>query len=106
MNWFKKNLNHDPDEVATSGKTIYDVGYGEIFWRNFVAGVGRGIGHFFFSLIIVVIIANLFFVYLWPMIEPFLSSFTALNNILLDLQGNYQNSQQLFKPTTPLAPVQ
>jgi hypothetical protein len=40
------------------------------------------------------------------MIEPFLSSFTALNNILLDLQGNYQNSQQLFKPTTPLAPVQ
>lgn len=87
-----KHLNCDPDSVSLDHKTIYDVGYWEIFWRNLIAGVGRGLGNFFFSLLIIVIVMNIFFVYVWPLMSPLLSSFGNLSQIINDLQNLYQSN--------------
>ncbi len=32
------------EESTPKTKTIYDAGYGEIFWKNFLAGLGNGLG--------------------------------------------------------------
>lgn len=86
-----KHLNQDEDQLKFEGKTIYDVGYWEIFWRNLVAGVARGLGNFFFSLIIIVIVMNIFVVYVWPMVSPIMSTFGNLSQIIEDFQNLYQN---------------
>lgn len=76
-----ETFNRDPD-VITGNRTLYDASYGEIFWKNLVAGIARGLGMFVFSILLWVVIGGLFFAYVWPMIEPLVAGFGTLTNII------------------------
>jgi len=78
-------LNRDPD-ILLGGRSIYDVSANEIFWKNFLAGLGRGLGMFLFNLLLWVMIGGLFFGYVWPLTQPLVSSFQSLSTSLQGLQ--------------------
>lgn len=90
-----KHLDGDPDKVSVDGKNLYTIGYWEIFWRNLVAGIGRGLGSFLFSIIIIALLMNIFFMYMWPVLEPFLSTFGNLSQIINQLGSAYKPGTSL-----------
>ena len=75
----------DPDKV-TDTKTIFDVSPWEIFWRNVIAGAGRGIGALIFQVIFLVVVVNLFMSYAWPVLEPLINTITVTTQTLEKLQ--------------------
>jgi len=77
----------DPDQIAKS-KTIYDVGWGELFWRNFVAGMARTIGSLLLYGIVLFFLTNIFLQRVWPMIEPVLESFETSTQFLRGFDPN------------------
>lgn len=90
-----EKLNQNPDSVGGS-RTLYDANYSEIFWKNLVAGAARGLGQFFFNILLVLVVGGLFFNYVWPMIEPLLASFTTLTEQIEGLQGINNNLPVFF----------
>jgi hypothetical protein len=82
--------DHDPDQL-TDSKTMYDVSPGEIFWRNLIAGAGRGIGGLIFQAIFLLILVNLFVMYVWPVLEPLFKTVDTTNQALEQLQKANQN---------------
>lgn len=84
-------MTSDPDKV-TQEKTIYQVSYSEVFWRNFVAGVARALGGLIFQILFLVIVANLFMAYAWPYVQPVLTTLSTVSESLQSLQ------QQTEKP--------
>ena len=71
----------DPDDL-TKTRTIYDVGTGELIWRNFLAGMSRAVGGLVVYLIVVFILGNLFLTYVWPVFQPQFESFQDLTKTL------------------------
>lgn len=71
----------DPDQL-TKERTIYDVGAGEIIWRNFLAGMSRAIGGMVIYLVILIILGNVFVTYMWPYIEPIFAQLGETTAIL------------------------
>lgn len=59
----------EPDQL-TKEKTIYDVGAGEIMWRNFLAGMSRAIGAMVIYFIFFIVLTQIFLTYMWPYVEP------------------------------------
>lgn len=59
----------DPDQL-TKSKTMYDVGTGEIIWRNFLAGMSRALGSMVIYFAVVLFLGNIFLNYIWPSLEP------------------------------------
>lgn len=53
------------------GENIYNVSWGKLIGRNFVAGISRALGGLFFNLIFLVVLGSLFARYLWPEIQTF-----------------------------------
>lgn len=80
-----EKLNQNPDSVGGS-RTIYDANSSEIFWKNFLAGLGRGFGMFIFNVILFVIIGGFFFSYAWPLLQPMLQSFERLTQSVEQIQ--------------------
>lgn len=71
----------EPDELSKS-KSIYDVSKTEVFWRNFIAGLGRGLGNFLFTLLVFVIFTSLLATAMQPYINPLLSTLSSLSGIM------------------------
>jgi hypothetical protein len=73
----KKSYLPKQDQIPPykDGKTIYQVSNWEIFSKNFVAGIGRSAGGWFFNIVILVILVN----FLIPILRPFFENFS--NNI-------------------------
>ena len=57
-------------------KTVYDVGYGEIFWKNFLAGLGNGLGGLCVYLISLAVIGVIFFYFILPTLIPSINTYT------------------------------
>lgn len=80
----------DPDEISatkTSSKSIYDVGWGELFFRNFVAGMARTLGSLFLYGLVIFLVANFFMQQIWPQIEPALSGYSESMQLLQQMYG-------------------
>lgn len=65
-------------DVSPKAKTIYDAGYGEIFWKNFLAGLGRGLGGVFVWIIFFSIVSVLFVNIVLPKLMPLITGYTNL----------------------------
>lgn len=82
-------------------RTIYDAGAGEIFWKNFLAGISRGIGSVFIYLLVLLGSTILFYHLFWPKIAPLLNTINNLNGLMQNgqnTQQNLQNSLNILKP--------
>ena len=66
----------------THQKTIYDSGYGEIFLKHFLAGLGHALGALFVNLILFIVTGYLFVVYVLPQFTPLINSMTNLSKSL------------------------
>ncbi len=83
----------DPDIVnRKTGKTLYEASVWEIFWRNLLAGMSRGLGNLILVILFSLIVGNLFMTYVWPYLEPIFDSF-ATTNELLDFVEGFMNAQ-------------
>lgn len=82
--------------TASQQKTLYDSGYGEIFLKNFLAGLGYGLGalviHLIFFIASIVIVTY----YVLPQLEPFISSLTAVTESFKNLSEPKQLNLQQF----------
>lgn len=74
------------------GRTIYDAGSLEIFWKNFLAGMGKTLGSIFLYLIFLVIVYYLFMQYVFPKFAPMLEKFSNMMDTVEKLQ-NIQTPQ-------------
>ena len=84
----------DPDIIERkTGKTLFEVGVWEIIWRNFLAGLSRGLGNLILLIIFSLILGNLFITYVWPYLEPIVDSFYSTNQ-LLDFVEGYMHTQE------------
>jgi len=72
----------DKKDSLSNGKTIYDVGPGEIFWKNFLAGFGRGLGGAFVYIIFLLIATGLVVRFVLPQFAPIIDNFTNLSKSL------------------------
>lgn len=61
-------------------KTLYNASYGEIFWKNFLAGLGHGLGGLLVHLIFFVVSIVLVTYFVLPQLEPFITSLTDITN--------------------------
>ena len=75
-----------PDKVSKT-QTIYDAGWGSIFWRNFWAGMARGLGNIVINLIFIGLIVGLMMQVMWPKVEPLLKGYTQVIESLQQMQG-------------------
>lgn len=87
--------DNDPDKV-TDTKTMYDVSLKEVFWRNIIAGAGRAIGGLIFQILFLVVIANLFMQFVWPILGPVVETLQSTTNTLQQLELK-KNDSSLFQ---------
>lgn len=74
----------DPDLVSKT-KTIYEVDAGEIFWRNFLAGMSRALGGMVIYFAVIFILGNIFLNYVWPVLEPSFQTLGETTDLLKQL---------------------
>lgn len=65
-------------DLVSKTRTIYDAGAGEIFWKNFLAGFGRGLGGVFVYIIFLLIIGALVYTFVLPKFMPLIIGYTNL----------------------------
>ena len=70
--------SEDKKDLVSKTKTIYDAGYGEIFWKNFLAGFGRGLGGVFIYIICLLIISWVVINFVLPKFMPAITSYMSL----------------------------
>lgn len=75
------------DRVSKT-KTVYDVGAGEIFWKNFLAGFAKSLGGIFVYIIFLLVFGWIFYSFALPKITPFLNSYLNLFNSLGGTSGS------------------
>lgn len=98
------NLNRAIRDTVTKSdrtsktRTLYDASTQEIIWRNFLAGMSRGLGGIMIYLLFFFVIATFFLQFVWPHLEPFLSSYTSLVESVTSLNS--------FQPTVGVSPNQ
>jgi len=74
--------SEDGGDRVSKTKTIYDAGAGEIIWKNFLAGFGRGLGGIFVYLIFLFIISGVFLNIVLPKLMPQITGYMNLFNSL------------------------
>lgn len=82
----------DKKDRISQTKTIYDVGAGEIFWRNFLAGFSRTLGGIILYLILLFIFGMFFAQFILPKFLPII-------NQLLDMSKSLEKFQQFDIPS-------
>ncbi|NCN82399.1 MAG: hypothetical protein GW947_00365 [Candidatus Pacebacteria bacterium] len=75
----------NPDQLPGTHKTIYEASFGEIFVRNFVAGMARTLGGLFLYIVVLFFLGNLFLQQVWPVLQPQLESLRASTQMLQEL---------------------
>lgn len=92
----------EPQDKLQPTKTLYDVSIGEVFLRNFMAGVGRAIGGIFIYFIFLLITVNLFITYVYPQIKPFIDEYQQAMKTINQINqttkpGALQEAQQYLR---------
>lgn len=77
-----KGLDIPKEEKVTKTKTIYEAGYTEIFFRNFLAGMSRTIGALFVYFVFLFLIGVVFRQLVLPKLLPFLNNFLNITQSL------------------------
>lgn len=81
-----------------NNQTIYHVSVFEIFWRNFIAGMGRAFGsifvYFFFLGVLTALINRFLVPHLMPLIQTMQNSFETINQLQPTNNANQLN--QIF----------
>jgi len=75
----------EPDNLPGTHKTIYEASFGEIFVRNFVAGMARTLGGLFLYTVVLVLLGNLFVQNIWPVIQPQLEALRESAQVLQEV---------------------
>ncbi len=70
------------EDRAGKHRTIYEVSHWEVFWRNFIAGMGRAAGSIMLYFLFIFLVGFLFMQLIWPQISGFFSNYTSLVNQL------------------------
>ncbi len=65
-------------DLVSKTKTIYEASLGEIFWKNFLAGFGRGLGGLFVYIIFLLIIGAIVYTFVLPKFMPLINGYTNL----------------------------
>jgi hypothetical protein len=78
--------------MANDKKSLYDAGYGEIFFKNFLVGFARGLGGLFTYLILLAIVYYSFVTTVLPKLQPLINTF----------QSTQETLQKIQKPATML----
>ncbi len=76
-----KKWDGDEDRLSNS-KTIYDVSYKNLMWRNFLAGLSRGAGWFIFQILAIVFLGVMLNQLLMPYVRQISLVFTNLSSTL------------------------
>ena len=70
--------SEDKGDLISKTKTIYDAGPGEIFWKNFLAGLSRGLGGVFVYIVFLLIIFGVFYNFVLPKFMPAITGYMDL----------------------------
>ena len=71
-----------PDDKVNQTKTMYDVSTWSVFWKNFIAGLGRAIGSMIFFIFILVMFSLVFAKFFLPKFQPYIDGYmSALDTI-------------------------
>ena len=94
--------NIPASDQVNKNKSIYDVPTFEVFWRNFIAGVGRALGGIFIYIVIFYGVFSLVSKYAMPQIMPLVgslqNSIDSLNQLNSSGSQNQVVDQVLSKP--------
>jgi len=70
------------EDKVTKTQTIYEVSAGQIFWRNFIAGMSRALGGMFIYLLFLFLGSVVFAQIILPQLNPLISEYRqALQSI-------------------------
>jgi len=70
--------SEDKSDLVSKTKTIYEAGALEIFWKNFLAGFGRGLGGVFVYIIFLIIISLVIYNFVLPKFMPLITGYMSL----------------------------
>lgn len=77
-------------------RTIFNASKSEIFWKNFLAGVGRGLGMMLIQIAGYAIIFGLLATFVWPLIEPVVGNLGGLTESLESSLNQFESIQNQF----------
>jgi len=75
--------------------TIYDASLSSVFWRNFLAGVARGLGGILINVIFLLFISLVVMNWLLPRVQPLFDTYQKAIN---SLDGIGQTTQRFTLP--------
>lgn len=81
----------DPDQL-TESKNLYNIGAGEVMWRNFLAGMSRALGSLVIYFLVLIVLSRIFVTFIWPTIEPAFLMLGETNSIMQQLEFGRQPS--------------
>ena len=76
----------DPDQIKDS-KNLYNISPGEIFWRNFLAGVSRGLGGMVVYFLVILVLSGIIYQLVWPTIGPSIEGLGESTAVLKQIYG-------------------
>jgi len=74
-------------------RTIYNATKSEIFWKNFVAGMARGLGMMIIQIIGYTLLFGILATFVWPLIEPMVGNLGGLTRSLESSLGQFESIQ-------------
>lgn len=75
-------LSGPPQDKHHQQITIYEAGYSEIFWKNFLAGFGRSLGGIIVYAVFVIVIGGIAVKTLLPIFAPLLEQLGSVTSTL------------------------
>ena len=88
--------SEDKSDIVSKTKTLYEAGPLEIFWKNFLAGFGRGLGGVFVYIIFLFIISGIFFNFVLPKFMPAISGYMNLLKSLGSISNTKSGSGNII----------
>lgn len=69
------------EDRAGKHRTIYEVSHWEVFWRNFIAGMGRAAGSIMLYFLFIFLVGFLVMQLIWPQFAGIISTVSSLNSL-------------------------
>ncbi|OGG08878.1 hypothetical protein A2154_04105 [Candidatus Gottesmanbacteria bacterium RBG_16_43_7] len=86
----------DRDDRVGKTKTLYDAGWGEIFFRNLLAGISRSLGALAVYLLFLFLVSFVFMQLVLPKLAPFLNHYVSISESIKSLQNMKPPTNVLF----------
>jgi hypothetical protein len=83
--------SENPADAVSKTKTIYDVSYREIIFRQFVAGAARTLGSLLLYIVFFAIVVQILSRTIWPLVEPFVDQYLSALSTFNTLNSQSQN---------------